>query len=129
MKTPPFEFVLDALEPLELRIKPMFGAYGVYHEDKILMILRKKEKIDKDTGIWFGIPDEFVQEIKKQFPVLKNLTLFGKPPTAWQVLRESDPEFEETALTFCDLIKKKDDRIGRIPKSKPIKKKKLKKGK
>lgn len=101
----------------------MFGACAVYHEDKILMILRKKEKSDRDTGVWLGIPDQFIQEIKNNFPILKDLTLFGSPPTAWQVLRESEPEFEETALAFCGLIKKKDERIGRIPKPKPIRKK------
>jgi hypothetical protein len=123
MKKPPYEFVLDALEPLELRIKPMFGAYAVYHADKILMILRKKAKADNDTGVWFGLPDEHIVEIKKEFPILKDLTLFGKSPTAWQVLRESELEFEETIQTFCKLIKKGDHRIGRIPKPKPIKKK------
>jgi hypothetical protein len=123
MKKPPYEFVLDALEPLELRVKPMFGAYAVYHADKILMILRKKANADKDTGVWLGIPDEFVLEIKKEFPILKDLTLFGTRPTAWQVLRESELEFEETVQAFCKLIKKGDHRIGRIPKPKPIKKK------
>ena len=125
MKKPPYEFVLDALDPLELRIKPMFGAHAIYHEDKILLILRKKSLTDKDTGVWFGIPDEFILDIKKAFPVLKDLTLFGTPPTAWQVLRESAPEFEETVFALCELIKKKDQRIGRIPKPKPLKKKKM----
>ena len=101
----------------------MFGAYAVYHEDKVLMILRKKEKSDPDTGVWLGIPDQFVQEIKNDFPILKDLTLFGSPPTAWQVLRESETDFEAAALEFCGLIKKQDERIGRIPKPKPIRKK------
>jgi len=124
MKKPPFEFVLEALEPFELKIKPMFGAYGVYHDSKILMILRKKTPSDLDTGIWFGIPDELINDIKAEFPILQNLTLFGTPPTAWQVLRESEVDFEETALQLCSLMKKKDKRIGRIPKPKPLKKKK-----
>ena len=125
MKKPPFEFALEALDPLELRIKPMFGAHAVYHEDKILMILRKKAQSDSDTGIWFGIPDECVLEIKNEFPMLKNLTLFGTPPTSWQVLRESDPEFEETVFALCKLILKQDPRLGRVPKPKPFKKKKM----
>ena len=60
-----------------------------------------------------------------EFPILKDLTLFGTPPTAWQVLRESELEFEETVFTICALIKKNDKRIGRIPKMKPLKKKKF----
>ena len=123
-KAIPFEFILEALERLDLNIKPMFGAYGVYLEGKILFILRKKDKQDLDTGMWLCIPDDLVVEVKKEFPILKDLTLFGKSPTAWQVLRETDPDFEEAALKFCELIKKRDPRIGRIPKVKAFKKKK-----
>lgn len=117
-KRPPFDFILDALDPLELHIKPMFGAYGVYLDEKILFILYKKEGAKEDSGIWLGIPNEFILEFKNRFPSLKDLTLFGKPPTAWQVLRETDPDFEELAIKMAELIKKRDPQIGRIPKAK-----------
>lgn len=115
-KKVPFEFVLDEFSGMDLRVKPMFGAYGVYIGNKIIFVLRKKEKMDFDTGIWVGIPDDCILEMKEKFPVLQNLTLFGKPPTAWQVLRETELEFEEIAFALCKLIKKGDPRIGRIPK-------------
>ena len=125
MKKPPYEFVLEALAPLELRIKPMFGAYAVYHQQKIMLILRKKSLTDLDTGVWVGIPEDCVAEMKQAYPGLKDLTLFGTPPTSWQVLRETNPEFEETVDALCVLIKKGDPRIGRIPKAKSLKKKKI----
>ena len=122
-KRPPFEFIIDELGDWVTAIKPMFGAYGLYHDDKILMILRKKEKFDNDTGIWLAIPDGSHDSIKKTLPELRDLEMFGTSPTAWQVVGEEVENFEEVALKICDLILKNDKRIGRIPK-KNLKKKK-----
>ena len=115
MKKPPYTFVVDVLKPLGIRYEPMFGAHAICQGSKVLVILRKKASADLDTGVWFGIPDEFVSDIKNEFPILKNITLFGEPPTVWQVIRESEPEFKETVLALCQLILKYDQRIGRIP--------------
>ena len=126
MKKPPYEFALKALAPLETQFKPMFGATAVFHgHHKALMILRKKTPADQNTGVWIGIQDEFIADIKNEFPMLKDLTLFGTPPTPWQVVRESEAGFEETVLKFCALIKKEDPRIGRILKAKQAGKPKL----
>ncbi len=38
----PFGFVLGELARRTLTVKPMFGAYGVYFENKILFILRDR---------------------------------------------------------------------------------------
>lgn len=126
-KLPPYEFILEELAELLTNIKPMFGAYGLYSDNKIILILRKKEKFDNDTGIWVAIPDEHVASLKKEIRELKDLELFGSSPTSWQVLRENLSNFEELAFYICNLIKQKDHRIGRIPKSKPLKTKKAKK--
>ena len=125
MKKAPFGFVLLALDSLELRIKPMFGAFAIFHEDIILMILRKKISADLDTGVWIAIPDQNISEIKSIFPNLKDLTQFGVAPTPWQVIRESDELFKETVLKFCELILIQDKRIGRLHITKALKKKKM----
>jgi len=125
MKKPPYEFALKALAPLETQFKPMFGATAVYHGHQVLMILRKKTPADQNSGVWFGIQDESISEIKNEFPMLKDLTLFGTPPTPWQVMRESEAEFEATVLKLCALIKKGDQRIGRTLKPKQSGKPKL----
>ncbi len=106
------------------RIKPMFGAWGLYHDFKILMILRKKQKPDSDTGMWLAVTDGCHAEIRKEVPQLRDLKMFGDGPTSWQVLGEDLPDFEETALKICALVLKEDRRIGRVPKTrlKPTKK-------
>jgi hypothetical protein len=117
-KLPPYSFVLDELGDIVTGIKPMFGAFGVYRDHQILMILRKKEKFDNDTGIWLGVVDGAQDSLKKVIPELRDLQMFGTSPTAWQVLGEDIETFEEAALKICELIRKKDPRIGRTPKSK-----------
>jgi hypothetical protein len=117
-KRPPYEFVLDELADEVTAVKPMFGGYGVYRGDQILMIFRKKEKFDNDTGIWVGVTEDCVPSLKKVLPELRDLEMFGSSPTAWQVLGEDIENFEEVAFKICSLIQKKDPRIGRTPKKK-----------
>ncbi len=119
----PYDFILEELAGLDLHTKPMFGCTAIYIGSKIMLILRKKEKMDLDTGIWVCIPDESVQEIKLKFPMLKGVTFFENENSAWQCLGETEEDFEELCLKFCSLIKKGDPRIGRIPKAKKLKSK------
>lgn len=129
-KLPPYPFILEELGDIVTSIKPMFGAYGIYRDQQILMILRKKEKFDNDTGIWLGVVDGEQASLKKEIPELRDLEMFGTGPTAWQVLGEDMDNFEEVALQICELIKRKDKRIGRTPKSRsPSASKKQKKPK
>ena len=115
-KPVPFDFVLDELSGLEVHTRPMFGCTAIYVGEKIMLVLRKKEKSDIDTGIWVCIPDEHVVEVKKEFPVLRGVSFFEDPNSAWQTLHESVPEFEEIAFEICGMIRKRDPRIGRVPK-------------
>ena len=121
-KLPPYDFILEELGNHVTSIKPMFGAFGIYRDEQILMILRKKEKYDNDTGLWLAVSDGSHEAIKKTLPELRDLELFGSSPTSWQVLGEELDNFEEIAFKICELIKNRDHRIGRIPKSKLIKK-------
>lgn len=116
-KRPPYDFILEELGEHVTAIKPMFGAFGIYRDHQILMILRKKEKFDNDTGMWLGVVDEFVNEVKKEIPELRDLQMFGTSPTAWQVLGEDLSNFEEVALQICEMIRRRDPRLGRTPKN------------
>lgn len=116
-KRPPYDFIVEELADIVTAIKPMFGAYGLYRDEQILMILRKKEKFDNDTGLWLGVVDGHVADIQKDIPELRDLEMFGTSPTAWQVLGEDVANFEEVALQICELIKRRDPRIGRTPKN------------
>lgn len=114
----PFEFVLDELADLEPLTKPMFGAIGVYVRDAIVLILRDRPTSPRDNGVWLATTAEHHESLKIDFPSLRSIEVFGPGPTGWQVLPSDAHDFEEAAIRACELIKRSDPRIGKIPKLK-----------
>jgi len=127
----PYSFVLDELDGIYTFVRPMFGAHAIYRDEKILLILNQGENHPKDNGVWVATVPEFHASLRKEIPSLRTIYLFsedrkGGPPkeSAWQNIPEESPDFEEDALRACELIRKSDPRIGKIPKAKKALKKK-----
>lgn len=121
----PFEFVLDLLESLKPTTKPMFGAVGVYVSGKIVFILREREKSPADNGVWIATTEEHHESLLRDLPKIRSIKVFGPGPTGWQVIPMDDKDFERQVETACQLVLSNDVRIGKIPKSKPLKKPKI----
>lgn len=119
----PFEFVLDALSPLEPRTNPMFGCLAVYVGPKIVLILRDKVGGHPDNGVWLATTIEHHESLRGEFPHMRSVSVFGKDVTGWQVLPADAPDFEEAALRAVELVIARDPRIGKVPKSKKPRKK------
>ena len=115
-KVIPHEFVLDEIARVAPVTRPMFGCLAVYVEDKIVLILRDKEKSRADNGVWLATTTEHHESLLREFPRMRSIRVFGKKPTQWQVLPADDPDFEAAAIRACKLILARDPRIGRIPK-------------
>ena len=115
-KAAPYEFVLDAIAPLSPRTNPMFGCLAVYVEDKIVLILRDSRSKTADNGVWLATTEEHHESLRREFPSMRSIRLFGKKVTGWQVLPAEAPDFEEAALRTCELILAGDLRIGKGPK-------------
>ena len=113
-KTPPHEFVLDALEPLSPVTRPMFGCLAVYVKDKIVLILRDRPG-DTDNGVWLATTEEHHKSLRREFPHLRSIRLFGTPITSWQVLPADAADFEASAMRACELVLARDPRIGKVP--------------
>lgn len=120
-KSIPFNFVIENLFVAKPIVKPMFGAHAIYIQDKIVLILRDKN--DEDSGVWIATTVEHHKSLKKDFPIMRSIQLFGSGESSWQVLPKDADDFETSVNLACDLILKGDPRIGKIPKPK---KKKLK---
>jgi hypothetical protein len=116
----PHEFVLDALAPLEPLTRPMFGCLAVYIEEKIVLILRDRKDFRADNGVWLATTAEHHDSLRREFPRMRSIGLLGRDVTHWQVLPASVPDFEETALRACALIRARDPRIGKIPKRRRV---------
>ncbi|MBV9674839.1 MAG: hypothetical protein JO185_00785 [Acidobacteriaceae bacterium] len=112
----PHEFVLDALAPLAPITRPMFGCLAIYVADKIVLALRDKSAYPADNGVWLATSEEHHESLRREFPNLRSIQVFGKSVTAWQVLPADAPDFEEASLRVCELIAARDPRIGKVPK-------------
>jgi hypothetical protein len=121
-KTLPHEFVLDAIAPVSFRTRSMFGCLAVYIRDKIVLILRDKRDPAADNGVWLATTAEHHESLRREFPYMRSIQVFGKPVTHWQVLPADAPDFEEAALRACELIVARDPRIGKVPKPRAKKK-------
>jgi hypothetical protein len=119
----PFEFVIEELDRLHPIVKPMFGCHAVYVGSRIVFILRKRKDSIEDNGVWIATTSEHHESLRNEFPTMKSLTIFGPGPSGWQVLRESDSDFERLVYRACELVKARDPRIGKIPKPRGERKK------
>lgn len=109
----PHEFVLDALAGLSPETRPMFGCTAVFIADKIVLILRDRPASTVDNGVWLATTEAQHESLRREFPRMRSIQVFGKKVTGWQVLPADAPDFEEAALRACELIAARDPRIGK----------------
>ncbi len=114
-RSPPFEFVLDALAPLAPATRLMFGCVAVYVEEKIVLILRDRKDFPADNGVWIATVAEHHASLRSEFPRMRSIGLLGRKITHWQLIPAAAPDFEESTLRACRLILARDPRIGKIP--------------
>ncbi len=95
----------------------MFGCVAVYVEDKVVLALRDKRDQTVDNGVWLATTEMHHESLRREFPNMRSIQIFGKKVTGWQVLPVDAPDFEEAALRVCELIAAKDPRIGKVPKA------------
>ncbi len=123
----PHEFVLDAIASLAPRTHSMFGCLAVYVKNKIVLILRDKVDNTEDNGVWLATTDEHHESLRREFPSMRSIQVFGSGTTGWQVLPAEHEDFEQAALRACELIVAGDPRIGKIPGAKRSARSKIKK--
>ncbi len=114
-KLSPYPFVLDELTRVLPYTKPMFGCTAIYVKEKIVLILRQKKTAPKDNGVWIATTAEHHESLKKEFPKMRSISVFGPGVTGWQILPETAPDFEASVYRVCELIIAGDPRVGKIP--------------
>lgn len=118
----PFEFVLEELDRIHPRVKPMFGCYAIYVGEKLVLILRQRNEHTDDNGVWLAALHEHHASLKKDFPCMRSVRLLGSAESVWQNIPADEDDFEELVLKACCFILKGDVRIGKIPKKKRARK-------
>jgi len=106
----------------------MFGCFGLYVHDKIVLILRKRKTSTSDNGVWLATSKEHHASLRDLFPSMRSIKVFGGKETNWQNLPADANDFEEMVMQACEMILRGDNRIGRESKNKTAKKRGRKKG-
>ena len=96
----------------------MFGCHALYVGEKIILILRERKDHTEDNGVWIATSSEHHASLKKEFPSLRSIQVLGEKETEWQNISAGADDFESSVIRICELIKKGDKRIGKIPKRK-----------
>ena len=89
----------------------MFGCLAVYVQDKIVLILRDKRDGTADNGVWLATTEKHHQSLRREFPNMRSIQVFGRKVTGWQVLPAEAKDFEEAALRACNLALAGDERM------------------
>lgn len=119
-KSPPYEFILAALEPLSPEVRRMFSGFAVYVGDRIVCMLREHTKSPQDNGMWLVLSESTSPAdatLRKEFPSLRRIELLEGKISHWLLIPSDSPTFEQEALHACDLLLRRDARLGRVPKS------------
>lgn len=121
---PPFPFVLEALEPLQPEIRRMFSGFAVYVGDLLVCMLLDHVKHPKDNGVWVVLAEGVdpkggaeIRGLRKEFPSLRKIEMLGGVIGHWLVIPADGKDFEREAGRFCELLLRRDGRLGRVPKS------------
>lgn len=118
-KNIPFDFVFDHLMPLDVTVKPMFGMWAIYLNEKILLILRQRKDRPETNGVWVATNAEHHKSLKNDLPSLRSIFAYegSDKDTEWQLIPVDADDFEASVIKACELITRGDRRIGRIPKA------------
>jgi hypothetical protein len=65
--------------------------------------------------VWLATTEEHHQNLRRDFPNMRSIQVFGKMVIGWQALPADAKDFEEAALHACELVLAGDPRIGKVP--------------
>lgn len=116
-KKVPFAFVLDELEALAPTTRPMFGCTAVYVGPRIVLILRDGRGAD-DDGVWIATTADHHASLRAELPSMRSIRVFGPGESGWQVIPAEADAFEEEVLRVCELVRRADPRVGKVPRPK-----------
>lgn len=118
-KSIPFDFLLDYL-PATIKVVRAIGMYYIYFDKKIVLMFRKTNKNPQHNGIWISTQKVHHAGLKTAIPAIHDF-VFDEGEvfnTAWLLLSDEHEDFETAAIQLCEMVSRKDERIGKTtPKS------------
>lgn len=99
----------------------MFSGYAVYCGKRLVLMLRDHPRSPQDNGVWLVLAegvDPADPQLRREFLSLRRIELLGNKIGHWLLIPSDGPHFETEALHACELLLRRDARLGRIPASK-----------
>lgn len=119
-KKVPHAFVLEALAPAEPEVRRMFSGFAVYLGNRLVLMLREHERSPEDNGVWLVLSEgtnPADRGLRREFPSLRKIELLGGAIGHWLLIPSDGDHFESEALHACELLLRRDPRLGRVPAS------------
>ncbi|HUB18935.1 MAG TPA: hypothetical protein VL990_09895 [Acidobacteriaceae bacterium] len=98
----------------------MFSGFAVYSGNLLVCMLRDSPKSPRDNGVWVVLAEGVEPKekgLRKEFPSLRRIELLGGVIGHWLLIPAEGENFEAEAGRFCELLLRRDPRLGRVPKS------------
>lgn len=91
----------------------MLGCYGLFVDQKLLMLLRERENEPEFNGIFIATQPQFFDALQNDIHT-SNMTFdLDGVGHSWIFLSEDLEDFHEKLQKTCDMIKANDERIGK----------------
>ena len=111
--TIPYDFILQSLYPVRLKVVKMLGGYGLYQESRLLFFLRDRDSELEFNGVFVATQPGFYKELQKEIHHSKMEFDFDGSHNSWIFISEDLDDFKEKVNKACELVKKDDLRIGK----------------
>lgn len=113
----PHSWVWESLEgDPAFSLRAVFGTKGLYYAGRMVLCCSARE--EPWRGILVCTEREHHDELKRMFPGLTAHPILSK----WLYISEAEETFEDTAMRLIVLIKRRDPKIGVLPKPRRRKK-------
>ncbi len=109
----PYDFILRHLYPVRPKIRKMLGCYVLVVNDKILFLLRDKDKQPEYNGVFIRTEPIYYHELQTEIHHSPMEVDIDGTPHSWIFLSEDLDDFEAKVQQACELVKAGDVRIGK----------------
>lgn len=110
----PYEFLLDYISPQKkVDVKPMFGSYVVYVNDRMIFFLRDREDEPEVNGVWVAAAKSYYEELAGKLSMNEQAAPQSKGENKWLLIHKDRDDFESIVLRACELVNAGDRSIGR----------------
>lgn len=88
--------------------------FYIYLDKKIVLIFRKTGKNPQHNGVWISTKREHHASLKAEVPAITDFEFDEGFDTVWLLLSDTRDDFESAAEAVCELVWKRDERIGKV---------------